>query len=126
MVLTNISKLRGALSVIAIRSTNKRVDKARKSLCEEIIHDTENFVPYDTENFVPYDTGKLSSSATILDNGKQIAYTADYAEYVNEMPESNNFDRSSHTQATSHWLDASIALNRDKWLNNFKERIGGR
>lgn len=118
MVLTNISQLRGALSVIAIRSTNKRVDKARKSLCEEIIHDTENFVPYDT--------GKLSSSATILDNGKQIAYTADYAEYVNEMPESNNFNRSNHTQATSHWLDASMILNRDKWLSNFKERVGGR
>lgn len=118
MVLTNISQLRGALSVIAIKSTNKRVDKARKSLCEEIIRDTENFVPYDT--------GKLSSSATILDNGKQIAYTADYAEYVNEMSESNNFNRSNHTQATSHWLDASIALNRDKWLSNFKERIGGK
>lgn len=118
MVLTNISKLRGALSVIAVKSTNKRIDKARKSLCEEIIHDTENFVPYDT--------GKLSSSATILDNGKQIAYTADYAEYVNNMPESNNFNRSNHTQATSHWLDASIALNRVKWLSNFKERIGGR
>ena len=118
MVLTNISQLRGALSVIATKSTTKRVDKARKLLCEEIIHDTENFVPYDT--------GKLSSSATILDNGKRIAYTADYAEYVNNMPESNNFDRSNHTQATSHWLDASIALNRDKWLSNFKERIGGR
>lgn len=118
MVLTDISQLRGALSVIATKSTNKRVDKARNLLCEEIIHDTENFVPYDT--------GKLSNSATILDNGKQVAYTADYAEYVNNMPESNNFDRSEHTQATSHWLDASIKLNRDKWLSNFKERIGGK
>ena len=118
MVLTNISQLRGALSAIAIKSTSERVDMARKSLCEEIIHDTENFVPYDT--------GKLSSSAKILDNGKRIAYTADYAEYVNNMPESNNFNRSKHTQATSHWLDASIALNRDKWLSNFKERIGDR
>lgn len=118
MVLTDISQLRGALSIIATKSTNKRVDIARKSLCEEIIHDTENFVPYDT--------GKLSGSATILDNGKQVAYTADYAEYVNNMPESNNFDRSNHTHATSHWLDASMALNKDKWLSNFKERIGGR
>lgn len=118
MVLTDISQLRGALSIIATKSTNKRVDIARKSLCEEIIHDTENFVPYDT--------GKLSGSATILDNGKQVAYTADYAEYVNNMPESNNFDRSNHTHATSHWLDASMALNKDKWLSNFKERVGGR
>ena len=118
MELTDISQLSSALYDIAIKSVNKRVDKARKLLCEEVIHDTENFVPYDT--------GKLSSSATILDNGKKIAYTADYAEYVNNMPESNNFNRSSHTQATSHWLDASIALNRDKWLSNFKERIGGR
>ena len=118
MVLINISQLRDALSVIATKSTSERVDRARKSLCEEIIHDTENFVPYDT--------GKLSSSSKILDNGKRIAYTADYAEYVNNMPESNNFNRSIHTQAISHWLDASIALNRDKWLSNFKERIGGR
>lgn len=118
MVLTNISQLGDALSIIAIKSVNKRVDKARKSLCEEIIHDTENFVPYDT--------GKLSSSAKILDNNKRIAYTADYAEYVNNMPESNNFNRSIHTQATSHWLNASIALNRDKWLSNFKERVGGK
>ena len=118
MVLTNISQLRGALSVIATKSTSERVDRARKSLCEEIIHDTENFVPYDT--------GKLSSSVTILDNGKQIAYTADYAEYVNNMPESNNFNRSKHSQATSHWLEASIALNSGKWLSNFKERIGGK
>lgn len=118
MVLTNISQLRDALSIITTKSTDKRVDRARKSLCEEIIHDTEDFVPYDT--------GKLSNSATILDNGKQIAYTADYAEYVNEMPSSNNFDKSVNSQATSHWLDASITLNRDKWLSNFKERVGGK
>lgn len=118
MVLADISQLRGALSVIATKSTNRRVDRARKSLCEEIIHDTEDFVPYDT--------GSLSNSATILDNGKQIAYTADYAEYVNEMPSSSNFDTSTHSQATSHWLDASITLNRDKWLSNFKERVGGK
>lgn len=118
MVLTNIYQLRGALSVIAIKSTNKRVVKARNLLCEEIIHDTENFVPYDT--------GKLSNSATILDKGKQIAYTAEYAEYVNELPTSSNFDKSVHSQATSSWVDASMALNRDKWLSNFKERIGGR
>lgn len=118
MVLTNISQLRGALSVIATKSTSRRVDRARKLLCEEIIHDTEDFVPYDT--------GKLSNSATILDNGRQIAYTANYAEYVNEMPVSNNFDKSVHSQATSHWLDASITLNRDKWLSNFRERVGGK
>lgn len=118
MVLANISQLHGALSVIATKSTNRRVDRARKSLCEEIIHDTEDFVPYDT--------GKLSNSATILDSGRQIAYTADYAEYVNEMPSSNNFDKSVHSQATSNWLDASIALNRDNWLSNFKERVGGK
>lgn len=118
MVLTDISQLRGALSVIATKSTNKRVDRARKSLCEEIIHDTENFVPYDT--------GNLSDSATILDKGKQIAYTADYAEYVNDMPSSNNFDKSVHSQATSNWVDASIILNRDKWANSFRERVGGK
>lgn len=118
MVLTNISQLRGALSDIATKSTNIRVDRARKSLCEEIIHDTEDFVPYDT--------GKLSNSVTILDNGKQIAYTADYVEYVNEMPSSSNFDKSAHSRATSRWVDASVTLNRDKWLSNFKERVGGK
>lgn len=118
MTLNNISQLRGALSIIAEKSTTKRVESARKQLCEEIIKDTEDFVPYDT--------GYLSSSATILDNGKQIAYTADYAEYVNEMPESNNFDRSIHSQATSNWFNASMNINRDKWLDNFKRRIGGK
>lgn len=118
MILTDISQLRGALSIIATKSTDRRVDRARKSLCEEIIHNTEDFVPYDT--------GNLSNSATILDNGNQIAYTAEYAEYVNELPTSSNFDKSVHSQATSSWVDASITLNRDKWLSNFKERVGGR
>ena len=54
MVLTNISQLRGALSVIAIKSTDRRVDRARKSLCEEIINDTEEFVPYDTGKLLLY------------------------------------------------------------------------
>lgn len=118
MVLKSIYQLRGALSVIAQKSTNKRVDKARKELCDEIIKDTEEFVPYDT--------GYLSSSATVLNNGRNISYTADYAEYVNNMPESNNFDKSVHGKATSNWFEASMILNRDKWLSNFKERIGGK
>ena len=33
MVLTNISQLRGALSVIATKSTSERVDRPHKSLC---------------------------------------------------------------------------------------------
>lgn len=118
MVIKSIYQLRGALSVVATKSTSPRIDKARKSLCQEIIDDTESFVPYDT--------GHLSSSATILNDGKNIAYTADYAEYVNDMPESNNFDRSVHTNATSNWFEASLALNRDKWLENFKTRVGGK
>lgn len=118
MVLKSIYQLRGALSVIAQNSTTKKVDNARRLLCEEIIRDTEDFVPYDT--------GKLSSSVTITNHNKNIAYTADYAEYVNNMPESNNFDRSVHSKATSNWFEASLALNRDKWLDNFKRRVGGK
>lgn len=118
MVVTNLSRLRGALSVVMNKSTNKRVTSARRALANEIIKDTENFVPYDT--------GALSSSATVLNDGKAIAYTADYAEYVYNMPESYNFDRSTHTQATSKWVDASMTLNRDKWLSNFKKRVGGK
>lgn len=118
MVVTNLSRLRGALSVIISKSTDKRVISARRALANEIIKDTEDFVPYDT--------GALSSSAKVLNDGKTIAYTADYAEYVNNMPESYNFDRSTHTQATSNWFDACVTLNRDKWLSNFKKRVGGK
>lgn len=118
MVVKNISQLKGALSLIAIKSTSPRINKARNALCQEIVSDTENFIPYDT--------GQLSSSVKILNNGRDVAYTADYAEYVNNMPESNNFDKSIHTNATSHWFEASLALNRSKWLENFKMRVGGR
>lgn len=118
MVVKNLSQLRGALSVVINKSTDKRVTSARRALANEIIKDTEDFVPYDT--------GALSSSATVLDDGKTIAYTADYAEYVNNMPESYNFDRSTHSRATLHWVDASVTLNRDKWLSNFKKRVGGK
>lgn len=118
MVVTNLSQLRGALSVVINKSTDKRVISARRALANEIIKDTEDFVPYDT--------GALSSSATVLNDGKTIAYTADHAEYVNNMPESYNFNRSTHTQATSNWVDASMTLNRDKWLSNFKKRVGGK
>lgn len=118
MVVTNLSQLRDALSVVINKSTDNRIISARRALANEIIKDTENFVPYDT--------GALSSSATVLNDGETIAYTADYAEYVNNMPESYNFDRSTHSQATSHWVDASVTLNRDKWLSNFKKRVGGK
>lgn len=118
MVLKSIYQLKGALSVVAMKSTLPRIEKARENLCKEIISDTDSFVPYDT--------GYLASSATILNDGKNIAYTADYAEYVNNMPETNNFNRSVHTNATSNWFEASLALNRDKWLQNFKTGVGGK
>lgn len=118
MVVNDIGQLRGALSVLATKSTVPRIDKARKALCKEIIHDTESFVPYDT--------GHLSSSVSIQDGGRSIAYTADYAEYVNNMPFSNNFDRAVHSHATSKWFEASLIFNRSRWIEDFKTLVGGK
>lgn len=116
MVLTNLSELRGVLSDIVNDTTDKRVWVAKMGLFDDIIRDTEEYVPYDT--------GELTSSVEVTDDS--IAYTADYAEYVNAMPSTVNFSRRVHHQATSNWVEASILENRGKWLDNFRRRVGGK
>lgn len=80
-------------------------------------------VAKDIEQFVPYDTGNLNSSVKIPATGESIEYTADYAEYVYNMPQSNNFKTDVHANATSHWSDVATMFYKDFWYDEFKRMV---
>lgn len=77
----------------------------------------------DIEQFVPYDTGNLNSSVKISGIGESIEYTADYAEYVYNMPPSNNFKTDVHANATSQWGDVAAIFYKDFWYDEFKRMV---
>lgn len=80
----------------------------------------------DIEPYVPYKTGELTESAEIDEDSLSIVYDTEYAEYVYNMPESNNFNRDVHKKATSKWTDEAIYSNRDKWINDLKKNFSRR
>lgn len=118
MMLISVAKLQSMLLSFAQSRTKGKVKKANSELCKMIIADTDRFVPYDT--------GNLAKKVRVLSGNTGVEYYADYAEYVNVMPESNNFTRTTHPDATSHWGDASIAVNRDKWVREYSRMVGGK
>lgn len=109
----NVDKFTKELESQINAEVNKRIDFAKGKLITDIIKDTDEFVPYDT--------GKLSKSVTLKND--VIEWTADYAEYVYNMPETNNFNKTHHPKATSNWIDASIAQNYSKWLRDFEANL---
>ena len=80
----------------------------------------------DIKPFVPYKTGELNNSAVIDESSMSIVWEAEHAEYVYDMPKSNNFDRSVHNRATSEWVDEALQAYHKKWIedlkNNFRKR----
>lgn len=77
----------------------------------------------DIEQFVPYDTGNLNSSVKFPVTGESIEYTADYAEYVYNMPQTNNFKTDVHANATSQWVDVATTFYKDIWRDEFKRMV---
>lgn len=113
----------------------QRADRAKETLANEILKDTEQFVPALT--------GSMSSRARV--QGDTIVYPGPYAQFlwngfVMVDPDTGSpwarpgaskvatgrslvFTRAMHGQAQSHWMDASKAVNMAKWEKTFKEAI---
>lgn len=81
-----------------------------------------NSIRRDTEPLVPYNTGYLSDSATIDYDNNTISYNTDYAGDVYNSNKAN-FTKVYHPQATSHWIEESISLNKPKWLAEYKRNL---
>lgn len=92
-----------------------RLSAAEAALKQDIIRDTDEFVPYRT--------GHLAASATPVQDG--VAYTAEYASDVVSKPPDYEFSKDVHTEATSQFIQESISLNKARWVADFKQRVGG-
>lgn len=110
-----------------------RIKKANAWLQEEIIKDTDQFVPALT--------GALSTN--VHRDGNAIVYAMPYARYLYYGklmidPETGSsyarkgsrkaltdknlvFNKSMHPQATSHWFEVSKAVNEEKWEQGVKK-----
>lgn len=91
---------------------NPRVDSATNKLLVEIRNDTDQYVPYRS--------GMLSKEVEITSNS--LSYTAPHANHVYER-EDANFNKDVHSLARAYWLDSSIAINKDRWIRNFKKNL---
>lgn len=107
--------IRDELSNFAYDSLQSRIMIAKMNLAPKMAKDIEQFVPYDT--------GNLNSSVKISAMGESIEYTADYAEYVYNMPTSNNFKTDVHANATSQWGDVAAIFYKDFWYDEFKRMV---
>ena len=83
-------------------------------------------VAKDIEPFVPYRTGELSESVVIDESSLSLVWEAEHAEYVYDMPKSTEFNKSVHTQATSHWVEEGIGAYKDKWIGDLKKNFSRR
>lgn len=85
----------------------------------------DNEVIKDTEKYVPFKTGILAKSAVTGSNmGKGlIIYNTPYARNL-YYGSTYNFNKNKHPQAQSGWFEVSKSVNLTKWLNGVK-KIGG-
>lgn len=104
-----------------------RADKAEVWLANEILKDTEPFVPMLT--------GSLSQRSHV--EGKSVVYPGPYARYlyygkVMKGPKYGPkyatdkdlvYTKSVHPNAQSHWFEASKAQNLPKWLRGVKKLV---
>lgn len=116
-----------------------RTDRATEALANEVMKDTDKFVPMLT--------GTLKNSARVQ-NGDQIYYPGPYAHYQYEgivyvdpktgaagIPTKTGFFSRpgvtkvpsgralSHSKGQSHWIEPSKAANMDKWLRFYKKEL---
>lgn len=95
-----------------------RYAQAQKMLDNEVIKDTE---PY-----VPMRTGMLARSGqigSVLGSGK-VVYNAPYARRL-YYGAHFNFSKDAHPLASAHWFEKSKAVNQKKWLDTVERIITG-
>ncbi len=108
------TKLNTQVNLCINKIMNERIKTANANML--------NSIKSDTEPLVPYRTGVLSNSATIDYSNNTLTYTAGYAGHV--YTNSNaKFNTSVHPQAQAYWLRDSIAINKEKWLKDYKSDI---
>ena len=104
-----------------------RADKAEVWLANEVLKDTDPFVPMLT--------GSLSQRSHV--EGKSVVYPGPYARYlyygkVRKGPKYGPkyatdkdlvYTKSVHPNAQSHWFEASKAQNLPKWLRGVKKLV---
>ena len=93
---------------------------------EETAIKTLRGIAEDIEPYVPYRTGELNDSAEIDEDSLSLVWTADHAEYVNEMPKNTNFNQSVHPLATSDWVDEGLKAYSRKWAEDFRRNFSRR
>lgn len=116
----DISKI-GYQIVSDLKSTvNSNKSKAYNNLLDDIIRDTDEYVPYKS--------GALSKSVTKLPDG--IEYRKPYASYIfNGVSKSGKplkYTTSTHNKATSHPLQKALNENIEKYTRKYaKDLLGG-
>lgn len=109
---------------IDLSKYDERFKKAQEHLDMSIV--------YDTEPYVRYDTGLLNENAkTQNDFGSgKIIYSA-YNKYGHSYAiypyyTFNTVNTSVHPEATQYWFDFSKSDNKEKWIKEVKEIVGGK
>lgn len=104
-----------------------QADKAEVWLANEILKDTDPFVPMLT--------GSLSQRSHV--EGKSVVYPGPYARYLYYGKAMKGpkygpkyatdkdlvYTKSAHPNAQSHWFEASKAQNLPKWLRGVKKLV---
>lgn len=86
----------------------------------------DNEVLKDSDPFVPMDTGNLRNSGirgTVLGSG-QVIYNAPYARHC-YYGKKIHFSPAKHPQATAQWFEKAKALHKKKWLSAVDRVIKG-
>ncbi len=96
------------------------IPKAKRAVLQEMIEDTE---PY-----IPYDTGYLNNSVGMDIEKGEIIYDAPYAKYAfnpKYKGKQKLYNRQHHPLARGNPFNASRKYNIDKWLETFKRVLMG-
>lgn len=93
---------------------------------ESAVVETLRGVAKDIEPFVPYRTGELSESVVLDESSLSLVWEAEHADYVYDMPNETNFTRTTHPQATSHWVEEGLQAYKEKWIDDLKRNFGRR
>lgn len=112
---------------------NQQYSRAQKWLDNEVLKDTEPYVPADTMQLTR--SGQLG---TIVGSGT-VEYIAPYARYLyygkvmlgpkygpkHATNKDLVFSQAVHPQAQAYWFEASKAQNKQKWVQGAKKMAGG-
>lgn len=122
----SIKKYNDSVSIyLDLSKYDERFKKAQIHLDQVILYDTEPYVRYDTGllNYNAMSQNKAGSGEIIYsaysDNGFNYASST----YYNTE---NNVTRLTHYKATPLWFEYSKMLNKETWIKEVKEIVGGK